>query len=166
MDWRPGTPPQPNRASTRQFSEGTVCQSAPRLLRDAWARRLLLAKLNGGIRWSSFDQLIGTSLKHRRNREVEGFGGFQINPQLEPGRLIDRDIAGGGTVEDLVNCGGEVDEKIARGRGIGHQPAHLGIIKGRTHGWQRVLLCQIRGQLAVCQRLPSLAREDGGGFAP
>src|SRR6516165_10005216 len=66
----------------------------------------------GGAPWSSrrpaaapapgasLDDLVGASEDRGRNREAEFFSGFEIDHQLEPRRLLHRQIGGLGAVED------------------------------------------------------------------
>jgi hypothetical protein len=49
----------------------------------------------------SFDDLVGALQQRLRHREAERFGGLQIDDQFKYGRLLDRQIGGFGTVEDL-----------------------------------------------------------------
>ena len=50
-----------------------------------------------------FDDLVGTGEDRWRHRETERLGGFQIDQELELRRLINRNVARFGTVEDLVH---------------------------------------------------------------
>src|SRR5262245_38552145 len=51
----------------------------------------------------SVDHLIRAQQQRWRNREAEGFGGFLVYDELELRRLLDRKVAGFGTLEDFVN---------------------------------------------------------------
>ena len=51
---------------------------------------------------ASFDDFVGRGDQRRRNGEAEGFGGLQIDDQLETRRLLDRQFAGLGAFQDLV----------------------------------------------------------------
>jgi len=45
------------------------------------------------IRPASVDHLIGPCQERRRDRQAEGFGRLEVNHELEPQRLLDRQIA-------------------------------------------------------------------------
>ena len=51
---------------------------------------------------ASFDDFVGGGDQRRRNGEAEGFGGLQIDDQLETRLLLDRQLAGLGAFQDLV----------------------------------------------------------------
>jgi hypothetical protein len=52
---------------------------------------------------ASLDHFVGRGQQRRRDGEAEGFGGFQIDDQLETRRLFDRQIAGLCAFQDLVD---------------------------------------------------------------
>lgn len=60
------------------------------------------------------------------NREVDGPRDHEIDQQLELRRLLDRDVAGLGALQDLVDEEGRSAPDLDM-RPIGHQPARLGI---------------------------------------
>ena len=51
---------------------------------------------------ASFDDFVGRGDQRRRNGEAEGFGGLEVDDQLETRRLLDRQFAGLGAFQDLV----------------------------------------------------------------
>src|SRR5215467_3638909 len=68
------------------------------------------AKASPSVRWSAllggrvlFKDLIRTQQQRRGDRQPERLGGPEIDHQLEPGRLLDGEIARLGAFEDLVN---------------------------------------------------------------
>jgi hypothetical protein len=52
---------------------------------------------------ASLDDFVGRGHQRRQNGEAEGFGGLEVNDQLETRRLIDRQIAGLCAFQDLVD---------------------------------------------------------------
>src|SRR5262249_5594006 len=72
-----------------------------------------------------FDSLIRPKQERLRNRQAEGFCGLQINDQLELRRLLDGQVAGFGTFEDLVHIGGRTPLHLGRINSIGHESAWL-----------------------------------------
>ena len=50
-----------------------------------------------------FDHLIGAKQKRVWDRQPDRFGGCQIDDQIKFGRLLDRDIAGLRSAQNLVN---------------------------------------------------------------
>jgi hypothetical protein len=49
------------------------------------------------------DHLVGAQQQRRRDREAERLGGFEIDDELELGRLLDGEIRRSRTLEDLVD---------------------------------------------------------------
>src|SRR5205807_6286497 len=56
---------------------------------------------------ASFDDLVGAGEQRLRHGEAEGLGGFEVDHQLKFARLLDRQVARLGALEDLsgVNAG-------------------------------------------------------------
>jgi hypothetical protein len=54
----------------------------------------------------SLDHLVRPLQEGRRDRQAEGFGGLEVQYQLELRRLLDGEIAGLRTLENLVHVGG------------------------------------------------------------
>jgi hypothetical protein len=50
---------------------------------------------------SLFDHLIRTVQERRRDRQAEGFGGLEVDHEVEFGRLLDGQVGGLGALEDL-----------------------------------------------------------------
>src|SRR5215510_2406114 len=68
----------------------------------------------------SLDDLVCPRQQRRRDRQPERFGGLEVDDQLELGGLLDREIGGFGSSEDLVD--------VARGASL-----HLGCIDSIGH---------------------------------
>jgi len=54
-------------------------------------------------RTASFDHLVGAGKQRRRHGDPEVFGGLQVDKELEPRRLLDREISGLGTLQNFIN---------------------------------------------------------------
>jgi PAS domain-containing protein len=61
------------------------------------------------------DHLIGPLQERRRDRQAEGFGGFEVDDQFDLGRLLDWQVGGFGALQDLVDEDGSTPLEI---RGI------------------------------------------------
>ena len=51
-------------------------------------------KMRRITRAASFDHLVGASEQRGRHGQVERFGGFEVDDELELGRLFDRQVSG------------------------------------------------------------------------
>lgn len=61
------------------------------------------------VRRSSLNHFIRAQPQRLRNRETERFGSLEVDAQLEFGRLLDGQVGGFGTLEDLVDVlGGDL----------------------------------------------------------
>ena len=69
----------------------------------------------------SLDDIVGAGEQCGRNFKAERLGGFQIDHECESGRLIDRDVARFGPVEDLVHVIGRAPPEVAKVGLVGHQ---------------------------------------------
>jgi hypothetical protein len=74
--------------------------------------------------------------KRRRDRQPEGLGRLQVDHQLVLGRLLDREVAGLGALEDLVHVGGGAPKQISKVRSIGHKAPGIDILPPWKHRWQ------------------------------
>jgi hypothetical protein len=68
-----------------------------RSLTQGGSQGCLVAKL--------LDHLIRPLQERGRDRQAEGLGGLQVDDQLELGRLLDGQVAGLGSFQDLVDAG-------------------------------------------------------------
>ena len=57
----------------------------------------------GRTRGRSFDDLIGAEQDHRWQDDTEGFRGLLVDDEADPGRLLNRQVAGPGALEDPVD---------------------------------------------------------------
>src|SRR5215510_7918681 len=66
-----------------------------------------------------FDYLVGTPEQGRGNRQVQCFGGLQIDDEFELRRLLDGEIPGFGAPQDLVDEDGRASPDLDKIRAIG-----------------------------------------------
>src|SRR5262249_47482900 len=78
----------------------------------------------------SFDHVVGEHEKIVRHFEPERLGGGKIDGEVEFGRLLDRDIAGFGPTQNLVDDFGSAPEHIWEVWSVGHQNTGLDKIAG------------------------------------
>src|SRR5262249_118521 len=98
-----------------------------------------------------FDHLIGEDVELRRDRYPESVGGLTIDHQVEFGRLLDRQVAGLCTLENLVDKRRGATEEIEEVLAIAHQPTSLHVIALWKHGRQTVHKCKRGNALALLQ---------------
>jgi len=74
--------------------------------------------------------------QHRlRDRQPERLGGLGVDDQLEPARLIERDVAWVRAFKDLRHVGASAAIKFRVVDPVGHQPAGLGKVALRVNRW-------------------------------
>src|SRR5262249_49906797 len=71
----------------------------------------------------SFDHLVGASEDRGRDRQAECLGGLEIDDQLECGPLLDWQIRGMGTFENLAGVNARLASGASEARPIGNQAA-------------------------------------------
>src|SRR5262249_59939338 len=101
----------------------------------------------------------------------------QMRLETEDGRLFDGQVAGLGTVENLVDVDGGAVEEIAKEWTIGHEEASLGVGAVVARNGDSVLAGKIGQVVALSARKPSardqhsrntlaVERREGGVHAP
>src|SRR5262249_53798838 len=73
----------------------------------------------------SLDHFVGAGEQRRRDGEAEHLGSGQVDDKLESGRLLDRNIAGLRTAQNLVNQLGGAPELIQEVWAVGHETARF-----------------------------------------
>ena len=99
------------------------CCASAALARPNGPRQATRARRRKGKRAGSPDHLIRAQQDRLWDGETERFGGLEIDHQFELGRLLDRQIAWLGTLQDLVDVFGRSAEEVIEARSIGDQRA-------------------------------------------
>src|SRR5258708_39208907 len=98
-----------------------------------------------------FDHLVGEDVELRRDRYPESIGGLTIYHQVEFGRLLDRQVAGLCTLENLVDEGRGATEEIEEILAVAHQPTTLHVITLCEHGRETVRKRKVTNALGLLQ---------------
>jgi len=88
------------------------------------------------------DDLIGEGKDPLRDRQSQHGGGFKIDHELKPGRLLDRQIGGSGALQDLVDERGSALEILLEQLSVGQQIASLDKLAPLVNRRQAVLRCK------------------------
>src|SRR5262249_56824051 len=121
----PGASPRlkTSRRPRPRSAGATASASSPRFAAMSTARRKVSKrnKLREQKAWNSLNQRISLCDEERRNFETERLGGLEIDHQLELGGLLDRQVGGLRTLENLVHVGSGAPIQISKVRSIGHE---------------------------------------------
>src|SRR5262249_51440311 len=79
------------------------------------------------------DQLVDAQQERFRNREAERLGGRKIENQIELGRLLDRNVAGLGPAQNLVDIVGGAAIPVFEVWSIGHQATRFDVVPNALH---------------------------------
>src|SRR5215470_13199175 len=129
-------------------SRSRSCRSGisypPAVLRRQAARRRAPPPCQRGTRGGpSLNDLIRPRQHRRRDGQAERLGGLEVDDELELGRLLDREIGGLGTLEDLCHIGSGASIEISEIRAVAHEGACLRPRRGLGDSREAVL----RGKL-------------------
>src|ERR1700730_17323724 len=81
----------------------------------------------------SLDHLVGTQQDRFRNRESDGLSGLEVHDKFEFDRLLDRKLAGLGSLEHAVDVCCQPTPRIEDAGEIGHDPAVRDVIQISIH---------------------------------
>src|SRR5215510_5822345 len=107
------------------------------------------------ISLGSLDDLVCPPEHRRRDRQTERLSGLEVDHQLELRRLLDGQVAGVGTLQNLVHVGSGAPRQVSKVRSIGHQAPDIDILAVWEHRRQPVLCRQVH-------EASSLTGEHGG----
>src|SRR5262245_21249656 len=75
---------------------------------------------------TSFDHPIGADENRIRDRDTENLGGLQVERQLDPGWLLDRQVGGLRSIDDLLHVIGRATVEIEARRAIAEERPGIG----------------------------------------
>ena len=61
-----------------------------------------------------FDHLVGAGEDQRRDREAERVRGLEIDDEIEPNRLLDRQVGGARSLQNPINIAGGSAKVVRR----------------------------------------------------
>src|SRR5215467_4716356 len=118
------------------------------------------------------DHFIRPRQQRLRDRQAKGFGGLEVDDQLELGGLLDRQVAGLGALEDLVDIDGGASGLLEEVRYIRHQATLTSVVLVLEHRGEPELNRPVQDPPAVKeeerviqreQRIGTLRRQGGQG---
>src|SRR5262245_34256607 len=101
--------------------------------------------------FTSFDHLVGERDDPRRDFEAECFRGFQIEDELEFGRLLNWKVGGFGTLEDLVDVAGGTPKQVLEIGPVRHERAGCHIFAKPLKRRQSLRDGEIRNALSIAK---------------
>src|SRR5690242_9654423 len=102
-------------------------------------------------RWL-FDDLVGAKQERIGHLESDGFGGLEVDAQIELGRLLDRQVARLGALEDLVDVVSGAAVHVLVAWPERHQPAGLHQLPVGADAWYAVRRGKGHERLAIVQK--------------
>src|SRR5262244_657557 len=121
---------------------------------------------------SLLDHLIGSGEERRRDCEPEGFGGLEVDDELEYGRLLDGEICRFRALQDLVHVASGAPGLLEEVRYIGHQTTLTSVVLVLEHRREPELNRRVQDPPAVKEeeriiqreeRIGTLSRQGGQG---
>src|SRR5688572_9761997 len=93
---------------------------------------------------SSLDHLVRPQQQRRRDRQIEGLGGLEIDDQLELGGLLDGQVSGSGAPEDPVYVPGSTPRHVDKTRAVCHETTRLHEVRVLVNRGQADLRSELR----------------------
>src|SRR5215471_1382461 len=103
---------------------------------SAWGAEVALADR---CRVGSLDDVIGSEQQRLRDGETDLLGRLEIDDELELRRLLDRNIAGLGTFQNLVHIHGGAPVQVGNVHSVKHKPPDFHKIVLVVHDREPVL---------------------------
>src|SRR5512144_3014119 len=103
------------------------------------------------------DDLVRSQQQRLWDREAERLRGLEVDYQLELGRLLDGQLGGPGTLEDLVHEDRRAPPDVVDVRAVAHQTAGLDVLPELVHGREPAPSRQLRDAPGV--RVENSGRE-------
>src|SRR5215467_3236116 len=108
---------------------------------------------------NSLDHLVGDQQQVTRNFEIERSGGFEIDDKFVLGRLLDREIGGFRTLQNLADIDCCAPERIDADRTIRHKAASLGNFSKVGYCRQPSFGCELHNESTVYKNELSVGEE-------
>ena len=86
-----------------------------------------------------FDHLVGAGEDQRRDREAERVRGLEIDDEIEPDRLLDRQVGGARSLQDAIDIARGTARYIAEARCVGQKTTAFDVGSRPIDGWKAVL---------------------------
>src|SRR5215475_11961129 len=110
------------------------------------------------------DHLVCPRQQRGRDGEAEGLGGLEVDDQLQPCGLLDREIGRVGALEDPIDIGGDPPEQGGRVAAIRHQATLFHVLPPLVDRGQSMLRSQRDNQLSVA--IQNRTPKDKKGIGP
>jgi hypothetical protein len=115
----------------------------------------------GNAEWSLLDHLVGEGEQIWRHLDAERPSGLQVDDELEPGRLHDRQVGGLGAPEDFAGIDADLTNTVRDVGSVAHQPAGCDMFTIRINRRNPVARRQ-GGKLQTAVAEESVASDEEG----